>query len=400
MPIFDTLSPELTERIREDNRTGRYPRFAFEDADALRREERPDDLSLFRQPPFVYDIQKILNCPFFNRYSDKTQVFSLFKNDDISRRSLHVQMVSRIARTIGQSLHLNLDLIEAIALGHDIGHPPFAHAGEHYLDGIVFDRTGRHFDHAVHSVRVLDGVFPYNMTLQTLNGIVSHNAVLDRCEYAPKAACDFAVFDGQIAKCSADKSAKYRIVPATQEAYVVRISDIIAYVGKDRYDAEHAGFLPQSEFSDDVIGSTSEEIVNNMTVNIIECSYGKPYIAMDAAHLEALMSARAENYRKIYNHITAMAHFDTTVRPMMEQLYDRLLADLKAGDRNSPVFTHHINYINQEYSRRQTTYEEGDKDQIVIDYIASMTDDYFVDLYRELFPESKIRVVYRDYFDR
>lgn len=399
MPVFDTLPPELAEQIRHDKHSGRCPRVGFDDACALRREKRQEDETLLWQPAFVYDIQKILNCPFFHRYTDKTQVFSLFKNDDISRRSLHVQLVSRIARTIGSALNLNLDLIEAIALGHDIGHSPFAHAGEHYLDEIVFAHTGRHFDHAVHSARVLDGIFPYNITLQTLNGIVSHNVVLDRCEYHPRPVSSFEEFDRQIVSCDADKTQKYRIAPATLEAYVVRISDIIAYVGKDRYDAEHAGFISQKEFSNEVIGSTSEEIINNMTVNIIVNSYGKPYIGMDAAHLEALMASRAENYRKIYNHITAMAHFDTTVKPMMAQLYDRLLSDLMREDRTSPIFTHHIDYVNREYTRRKTTYEDIDPHRIVVDYIASMTDDYFVDLYRVLFPDSPIRVSYRDYFE-
>ena len=98
---------------------------------------------------FIRDIDKIIHCPFYNRYADKTQVFSFYKNDDITRRGLHVQLVSRIARTIGSALNLNLDLIEAIALGHDIGHTPFGHAGEKLIGDIYHERTGRFFNHNV-----------------------------------------------------------------------------------------------------------------------------------------------------------------------------------------------------------------------------------------------------------
>ena len=94
------------------------------------------DKANLHRPAFVREVEKILHCPYYNRYTDKTQVFSFYKNDDITRRSLHVQLVSRIARTIGKALSLNLELIEAIALGHDMGHTPFGHTGEKILDSL------------------------------------------------------------------------------------------------------------------------------------------------------------------------------------------------------------------------------------------------------------------------
>ena len=181
MPKFESLSRELTEEIRAAQLYGSYTKVACEDSRVIRRQNLAKDTATVWRPTFVHDIDKIMHCPYYNRYTDKTQVFSLFKNDDITRRSLHVQLVSRIARTIGSVLHLNLDLIEAIALGHDIGHPPFAHTGESYLDELDCAHTGRHFLHNIHSVRVLDGIFPYNISLQTLNGIASHNGELE-CE--------------------------------------------------------------------------------------------------------------------------------------------------------------------------------------------------------------------------
>ena len=160
MPKYEKLSETVSEAIRLARETGEYTDVSFPDSLVVRRQNLSKDAPTVWRPTFVHDIDKIIHCPFYNRYTDKTQVFSLYKNDDITRRSLHVQLVSRISRTIGAALHLNLDLIEAIALGHDMGHPPFAHTGEAYLDELYFSNTGRHFFHNVHSVRVLDKIYP------------------------------------------------------------------------------------------------------------------------------------------------------------------------------------------------------------------------------------------------
>ena len=135
MANYEQLSPELTERIREDIRLGTRPDFSAKSSEAIRRDPTADRESVWR-PAYARDVDKIMHSPYYNRYTDKTQVFSFYKNDDITRRALHVQLVSRIARSIGSALNLNLDLIEAIALGHDIGHTPFGHAGERYLSEV------------------------------------------------------------------------------------------------------------------------------------------------------------------------------------------------------------------------------------------------------------------------
>ena len=186
MPNYKNLSPELTRQILQDKEMNTRPNLGFDDAGILRRRQVDSDSATVWRPAFVRDIDKILHCPFYNRYIDKTQVFSLIRNDDITRRSLHVQLVSRIARTIGAALNLNLDLIEAIALGHDIGHPPFAHSGENYLDELYYNHAGRHFSHSIHSVRVLDTIFPLNISLQVLDGIACHNGELELEEYRPE----------------------------------------------------------------------------------------------------------------------------------------------------------------------------------------------------------------------
>ena len=399
MPKYEKLSESTSEAIRLARETGIYTDVSFPDSLVVRRHNLAKDTATVWRPTFVHDIDKIIHCPFYNRYTDKTQVFSLYKNDDITRRSLHVQLVSRISRTIGAALHLNLDLIEAIALGHDMGHPPFAHTGEAYLDELYFAHTGRHFFHNVHSVRVLDRIFPYNISLQTLNGILTHNGELLCEEYHPQIVDSFEEFDKIIEKCYESKEYTDKLMSSTLEGIVVRLSDVIAYLGKDRQDAMRAKMADENMFVNEDIGSINAEIINNLVVNVIENSYGKPYIKLDAKHYKALQKSKQDNYQLIYNHAASSAKLGTTVRPMMGQIYGQLLDDLKANNRRSPIFSHHIDMISASHYKRETPYERTEPNQIVVDYIASMTDSSFVELYSHLFPNSELRVEYKGYFD-
>lgn len=400
MPNYETLSPEISERIEADRLTGHRPAVGFADADILRRRQVASDQPTLWRPAFVHDIDKILHCPYYNRYADKTQVFSLTKNDDITRRSLHVQLVSRIARTIGAALNLNLDLIEAIALGHDLGHTPFAHSGEVYLDKLYFEHAGRHFNHSIHSVRVLDSIFPLNVSLQVLDGIACHNGEIELPIYEPATCRTFDEFDHLMEGCYLDSAQVRKLMPATLEGAVMRISDIIAYLGKDRQDAARMNLVEEEIFTNTAIGSINAEIINNLVVNIIENSYGKSYIQLDQAHFEALKTAKKENYNLIYESAATRAKLDTTAKPMMGEIYDQMLQDLRTGNKNSPIFRHHINYVNRTRYRREVPYEKSEPNQIVVDYIASMTDDYFIDLHHYLFPESPYKVEYTGYFDK
>ncbi len=396
---YEKLSCETEQKIINDRLKCLVTELAFDENNAIRRNNANEkDKATIIRTPFIRDIDKILHCPFYNRYADKTQVFSFYKNDDITRRALHVQLVSRIARTIGKALNLNLDLIEAIALGHDLGHTPFGHAGETFLDELFFKHIGRHFSHNIHSVRVLDKIFPYNVTLQTLNGIAAHDGEMELCEYHPKELESFSDFDEQIEACYQDKANVKKLIPATLEGCVVRISDIIAYLGKDRQDASRAKITDISAFDNGVIGEHNAEIINNLIVNIVENSYGKNYIKMDDKHFEALKKAKADNYTYIYKQ-EAVGEAYETVQPMMEELYEKLLEDLSTENKNSPIYTHHIDYVNEAHYSRETPYEETEPNQIVVDYIASMTDDYFIDIYHHLFPESTKKIEYKGYFE-
>ena len=400
MPNYENLSKELTERIIHEKKTGTFTDFSFNEDNVVRRNSATHDASTVWRTAFIRDVDKIMNCPYFSRYADKTQVLSFYKNDDLTHRSLHVQLVSRIARTLGKALNLNLDLIEAIALGHDIGHTPFGHTGERILSDIYYQNTSRYFNHNIHSVRVLDKVFPLNVSLQTLDGIAAHNGELELEEYRPKKLSGFDEFDIEIEKCYLDKNYVTSLTPSTLEGCVVRISDIIAYLGKDRLDAENSSITNNSTFLDYGIGTIHAEIVNNLLVNVIENSYGKPYIKMDKKHFDALKKAKKDNYELIYKNKT-VKKTNTVIEFMMKELYERLLKDFNKGDRSSPIFTHHVAYLNKPYysSRRSIPYENNPGNDVVVDYIASMTDDYFTDLYKYLFPKDNHQIEYKGYFD-
>lgn len=399
--IYRKISEAVQYKIRSDREDGYVNPYRFDDDKAVRRDPSHDKANLWR-PTFVRDTEKIMHLPAYNRYSDKTQVFSFYHNDDLTRRSLHVQLVSRIARNIGAVLGLNLDLIEAIALGHDIGHTPFGHAGERFLSELYCAETGRYFNHNVHSVRVLDKIFRRNLTLQTLDGILCHNGEFELKEYRPELNKTFEQLDAEIEDCyTIGQPAIKRLVPTTLEGCVVRVCDMIAYVGKDRQDARAAKIIDDSvNFSNKVIGTQNAAIINNLVVDIIENSYGKDYILLSDEAFNDLKLAKKENNDIIYKNPEINTLYDDIIKPMFEELYYRLLSDLKKGDENSLIYRHHISSVLSDFKYRDNNdYLDEEPNDIVADYIASMTDDYFIDLHKYLFPNSKYRIIYHSYFE-
>ena len=388
-------------KIRKDTITPKLFTYKCLDESAIRRDIGKDMGTLWR-PSFVRDVEKILHLPLYNRYSDKTQVFSFYHNDDITRRALHVQLVSRIARNIGKILGLNLDLIEAIALGHDIGHTPFGHAGEDFLSELLYKETGKFFFHNVQSVRVLDKIFQRNITLQTLDGIFSHNGAFESGKYRPRPLKGFEDFDKKIEKSySLGKDYISKIRPSTLEGCVVRICDMIAYLGKDRQDAEKAHIIDNSTiFSRGEIGDNNSEMINNISVNIIENSYGKEYIKLSDKLYEDLRTAKYENNLFIYKNPIVKKKYEESVEPMFRELYYKLLDNIIKRESGSVIFDHHINFVNKiRKTSNSIDYLEEEPNQIVVDFISSMTDDYFIELHDFLFPSSKYRVNYISYFD-
>lgn len=268
---YNRIDEDLQQKIISNRESHWINPYAFKDEMAVRRNNDIDKANLWR-PVFVRDVEKIMHLPYYNRYADKTQVFSFKNNDDITRRAQHVQLVSRIARNIGSVLGLNLDLIEAIALGHDIGHTPFGHAGERFLSELYHNETNRYFNHNVHSARVLDTIFARNFTMQTLDGVLCHNGEFEQQGYKPKYEKSFDDYDTEIESCYTEGiEAIKKLIPSTLEGCVVRICDMIAYLGKDRQDAALAGIIdPDYEFTTKLIGRENAKIINNLTVNEIK----------------------------------------------------------------------------------------------------------------------------------
>lgn len=394
-----TLNPDIEAAILADRAAGRTHPQRFNDKDIARREANPHDEATLTRPAFARDIEKILNVPAYNRYADKTQVFSFVENDDISRRGLHVQLVSRIARNIGALLGLNTELIEAIALGHDVGHTPFGHAGEHFLSQCYHEHTGRYFNHNVHSVRVLDQLYRRNVSLQTLDGVLCHNGEFAQQKLRRGTTDDFHALDALVEACTTEESTIKTLAPSTLEGCVVRVSDMIAYVGKDRADALDMGVLPTLEvFESAVIGRDNARIINNLTVDLVNNSYGTDHIAMSQPVFDDLKRAKRQNYELIYEREGMVFGIGNIVEEMFAELYEKLLLDLTSGNEASPVFKHHVTSLcAKSRTIRAEEYLAGEPNQIVTDYIASMTDSYFMTLYAHLFPQSDKHIIARSY---
>ncbi|MDO4182926.1 MAG: HD domain-containing protein [Coriobacteriia bacterium] len=393
------LDADVEDAIKLDRANDWHNPHAFQDSQVLRRVDLPNDRASITRPAFVRDTEKILHLPAYNHYADKTQVFSFAENDDISRRGLHVQLVSRIARNIGAILGLNTQLIEAIALGHDIGHTPFGHAGERFLSQLYHANTGRYFNHNVHSVRVLDQLYRRNMSLQTLDGALCHNGEFAQQKLLVGTTSTFEQLDQLTEACTRDEQVIATLRPSTLEGCVVRISDMVAYLGKDRSDAIDLGLLESFDvFESTVIGKDNSQIINNLTVDIINNSYRQDHIALSQEVFEDLKLAKAQNSAFIYHKEGMLDDTANVVEEMFGLLYDRLLQDVKSGDESSPLFTHHVERLcSKSNTLTKEEYLRTEPNLIVVDCISSMTDTYFMAVFNHFFPNSNLTVGVRTY---
>lgn len=398
--LTGTLSAEVEQLVRERVSTGGLSAYACRDVAAIRRSTAERDRDTAMRPAFVRDAEKIVHLPAYNRLGGKTQVFSFRADDDLCRRGLHVQLVARVARDIGRALGLNLDLIEAIALGHDIGHTPFGHAGERFLNDVYHGRTGRWFFHNVQSVRVLDVLYGRNLTLQTLDGVICHNGECERQVFETSGLASFSEFDKIVQGCwDNGEHAIGHLRPMTLEGCVVRVSDIIAYVGKDRQDAIAAGVAREDTFDDGLGSAYNTWALGAFITDVVEHSFGKPRIEMSEAAFAEMRRAKRENYEKIYNASELSGDLSADFAELFAMVYERMREDLAAGRTDSPVFRHHIADVERTLAHYGRSYDwQADLDLTVVDYISSMTDDYFVALCQDLDPSCAPVFRRRGYF--
>jgi len=405
---FTDSELKYLQSVNEDCDAALSP-YAARSTDAVRAVDFTPRYDIIR-PPYFYDVDCILHNPLYNRYTDKTQVFSFYRNDDLTRRALHVQFVSKIGRTIGRALKLNLDLIDAIALGHDMGHTPFGHKGELFLSENyqrgTLTRTGqaRYFNHNVHSARIFRYILDDDLTLQTLSGILSHNGEKVYKEYAPSRLKDFREFDDILERCYLTRDYHKSLRPNTLEGCVVRISDMIAYAGKDRQDLYKARLITQQKFEETrLIGVKNSDIISNVVVNIIKNSIGCPSLNMDEEVFQDLRALIRENDEVIYKDDQLNEPYYNIVRPLMALLYDHLVEDVENRRISSPVFRHYLDDPQQGgcYFDGESGELTASPDDIVCDFIASMTDDYFIDICRELHLNDPVLdgLKYHEYFE-
>lgn len=408
MTARNPLAPGLTGRlsaraealVAERRASGQLSPFACRDAAAIRRDPCERDADTALRPAFVRDAEKIVHLPAYNRLAGKTQVFSFRANDDLARRGLHVQLVARVARDIGRALGLNLDLIEAIALGHDLGHTPFGHAGERFLNDVFHERTGRWFFHNVQSVRVMDELAGRNVSLQTLDGALCHNGEFELQRFETSGLAEFDTFERVVAGCwkSGDEVIRH-LRPMTLEGCVVRICDIIAYVGKDRQDAIRAGLVGEGDFDDGLGGAYNAWALAAFAADVVEHSVGEETIALSEEGFAEMRRAKRENYEKIYGAAEVNGDFPAEIAELFSALYDHELEALAAGDESAAIFAHHVVPIERRLAFYGRHYDwQSDPDQTVVDFISSMTDDYFMATCAELFPRAAELFPSRGYF--
>ena len=342
----------------------------------------PDDrLARGYRQAFSVDVDRILHSLAYTRYIDKTQVFYLVKNDHITHRVLHVQLVSKIARTIGRFLGLNEDLLEAIALGHDIGHTPFGHDGERFLSGLCELNGIGYFHHNLQSVQFLDKVERkgqgWNLCLQTLDGILCHDGEIHNERLSPSSEKSFEDLDAQIAAKKNDPGTA--LIPMTMEGCLVRLTDTVGYIGRDIQDAIRLNLIKREDLpadSVDILGNTNGTIVFNLVTDIIRNSYNQPFIAFSPEVSEALRQLKSFNLERIYLN-PRIKKYAANIEKLFEILFESYLEDIRKNRETSAIYSQFMRGMTNEYLQSNRPAE------IVRDFISGMTDQYFL----EQFPD-------------
>lgn len=352
--------------------------YASKNEEGLRLNQESQDI----RPNYFRDIDRIIYSLSYTRYIDKTQVFSHKENDHISKRMTHVQMVSKIARTIGRALSLNEDLIEAAALGHDLGHPPFGHTGEAILNKISLELGLGYFNHNIQSVRTLLKIENQgkgsNLCLQTLDAIMCHNGEIELAEYYPVSK-DIETFLQEYNLSYQDNNIIKKLRPMTLEGCIVRVSDIIAYIGRDIEDAIRLGIITKDDIPQNIkniLGDNNRDIINTIILDIITNSYEKPYIKISPNIFTAIKELKKFNYENIY--YKANTNEDINQYEMMfRKLIEVYCYQLQNNKEEETIYQSYLNHMSKEYRQNNSNY------RIIIDYIAGMTDDYFKKQYEK-----------------
>ena len=378
------MKEEIYQKIQNQlqKRQESLSEYATCDKEATRFKDFEDDY----RPPFWHDTDRIIYNLSYNRYSDKTQVFSFKDNDHISKRMTHVQLVSKVARNLGRMLNLNEDLIEAAALGHDIGHTPLGHLGERILNDISLRELGEYFRHNVQGVRTFmyidRGGEGSNLTLQVLDAVLCHNGEMVSGKYQPKKKTK-EDFLNEYNRAYTDKNISKKLIPMTLEGCVVRISDIIAYIGRDIEDAIMIGVFSRKQIPENikrVLGDNNRDIIATINNDIINNSYGKQYIKLSDEVYKAIVELKQFNYDNIYSKANTKEEIEYYTKGF-NSLFAKYLNDIEYNNEDSEIFHDFL-------SSKTDTYKNNTvPKRMVIDFLAGMTDEYFISKYSNIVNE-------------
>ncbi len=374
---------------------------AISDSQAVRYYEEDEESKIDIRPAFFRDVDRIVHSKAYARYIDKTQVFFGINNANITHRSLHVVLVARIARQIGRILKFNTDLIEAIALGHDVGHSPFGHLGE----GILNDLSSKYqmgvFNHNAQGVRwlsYLEKRFPdkpakgLNLTLQVLDGVLCHDGEVNERELKPISINGKTWEDHYVEYLESCSTNKTRRIPMSFEGIAVRFADSIAYVGRDIEDAILLKLIKRSAIPNscrNVLGDTNRKIMKTLIMDLLNTSLHNDVIGYSEDIFEAFKELKKFNYDRIYSRRDMHKSEDSKISYMenltkqFNLIFENSLRDLEEENFQAPIFVDHIEYIDDE---NYSTYFEPNKQNsnlklIARDFIAGMSDKYFHEIF-------------------
>ncbi len=299
------------------------------------REEAQCDI----RPVYQRDRDRILHCKAFRRMKHKTQVFLAPKGDHYRTRLTHTLEVAQIARTIARALRMNEDLTEAIALGHDLGHTPFGHAGEAVLNEICASGF-KHYEQSVRVVEVLEkGGKGLNLTVEVRDGILNHSTSR---------------------------------MPKTLEGKIVRLADKIAYINHDIDDAIRGQIITEKDLPviyTDVLGTSTKARLDTLVKDVIANSRGKADIMMSEAVEKAMLGMRSYMFGSVYTNPKAKDQ-ESKAQNLLRVLFEH--------------YDHHPEQMPEEY--RYLMQEGGySRERVVCDYIAGMTDQFTIETYEELY---------------
>ena len=377
------------------------------DSEAIRykKEGKEDKTDDDIRPSFFRDVDRIVHSKAYARYIDKTQVFFEINNANITHRSLHVILVSRISRQIGRVLQLNTDLIEAIALGHDIGHSPFGHLGEQILDEITKEYGFGRFSHNAQSIRwltYLEKRFPkkpaegLNLTLQVLDGILCHDGEINERTLKPvkKNGKTWEEHITEYNDCFHENNLKR--IPMSYEGIAVRFADTVSYIGRDIEDAILLKLIKRRDIPASckkILGDTNREIIHTLIMDLLNFSLERDVIGYSEDIYEALKELKQFNYDNIYHRRDLRVKRNESNSTYFEKvskkfnlIFEKSLSDLQESNYDAPVFKDHVEYIDDpNYNHYYNPLKKEDKLTLIArDYIAGMSDKYFAQTYQEL----------------